>query len=269
MHVSTPRFSLHKTVLALGLTLMGGMFTGNSRAQDIVEDPGAIAQALQQYIAEIQQYAVDTERWVETHQQYLLQAQHYAAQVQFWEQQLIKLKRLQFDLVQMQITFRERPLDYGMDSACPGSPGGLGEMIDGVFQQLIPQLGDDIPTQQLKLCQQIVVAKNSKYNATVDVLGRLIEYQAHFQNIETQRMQVDQTSDPGALAANDNEALRFIDDLNTEMRYWQANMSAYDQYIGDLKDQQAVLAQHALKGGQSTIWSQVVDVVALKAAFSQ
>lgn len=260
------RSFFRRTLLAVGLSLGGGFFIGSSQAVvTIVEDPIAIAKA-------IEEYAKEAARWAETHQHYIDQVQHYAdqmqhyaAQVRFWEQQLIKLQRLQFDLIKLQVNFQKRPLDYGVDNTCPGSEGGIGEIVDGVLHQFVPSLSEDIPTQQRKLCQQIVVTQNYKYNATVELLDRLTQYQQQVQEIETQRMSVGTSQ--GALAANDNEALRFIGRTNTVLNYWRVDMAAYDQYIEDLKSQQAMLAKRAMKGSQSG-WSQVVDAIALKAAFS-
>lgn len=252
------RSPICKIMLALGLSLGGSFYVSSSYAQWIVEDPTSIAKA-------IEEYAKEAERWAETQRHYIDQMQHYADQVRFWEQQLIKLQRLQFDLIKMQVNFQKRPLDYGVENTCPGSGGGIGEMVDGVLHQFIPSLSEDIPTQQRKLCQQIVVAQNYKYNATVELLDRITQYQQQVQEIETQRMSVGTSQ--GDLAANDNEALRFIGRTNTDLNYWRVDMAAYDQYIEDLKSQQAMLAKRAMKGSPNG-WSQVVDAITLKAAFS-
>ena len=99
------------------------------------------------------------------------------------------------------------------------------------------------------------------------MLRTLMQRNQQFQSIESQRDGVG--NDQGALAANDNEAQRFLIRTSMDLDYWQARMKAYNDYIESLKWDQSRLAKRALKGKKGNILGQVVQAAALKAALSK
>jgi hypothetical protein len=245
-----PRTSLSR--LAAGLLLAVGLCCGQANAQVIVNDPTSLGKALQEYAKEAQ-------RWKQTLQQYKDQIAHY-------QQQLINLQNLNLGGSTMTDDFNERDASYGMEDACPGSSGsGLGGILDG-FKNLLPNLQGNLVEEQMKVCQQLVLNDNARYNESVRMLKRLIQRNKDFQNkIQAQRNSVGTSQ--GALAANDNEVSRFITQNSMDVDYWQARMKAYDAREMTLRNDQSRLAKRALNGSNS-LFGQVVQAAALKTALS-
>lgn len=245
-----PRTSLSR--LAAGLLLAVGLCFGHANAQVIVNDPTSLTKALQEYAKEAQ-------RWKQTLQQYKDQIEHY-------QQQLIKLQSLNLGSSTMSDDFNERDASYGMEDACPGSSGsGLGGILDG-FKNLLPNLQGNLVEEQMKVCQQLVLNDNARYNESVRMLKRLIQRNKDFQSkIQAQRNSVGTSQ--GALAANDNEVSRFVAQNTMDVDYWQARMKAYDAREMTLRNDQSRLAKRALNGSNS-LFGQVVQAAALKTALS-
>ncbi len=241
--------------LAAGLLLALGLSAGQANAQMVVNDPVSIANALQEY-------AEQAKRWTDTVKQYQQQLEHY-------KQQLISLQRLNFAQSTMPDTFAERPADYGLEDTCPGARGsGLAGLIQQ-FKSLAPNMQGKLGEEQLKVCARMVLAKNAQYNASADMLKRLIQRNEQFKQVQAQRDKGGTSQ--GALAANDNEVHRFVAQNAMDLDYWQAQMKAYDTYIASLKDDQSRLATAALDGSNNG-WlaplGQIVQAATLKAALS-
>lgn len=232
--------------------LASALFAHQASAQWLTHDATTLVSILEEY-------GKDAQRWSQTIQQYKDQLQHY-------QQQLIPLQNLHFNLLQTQNAFPLRPDNWGVAEACPGA-GGLSGVIEGAIQQTMPTLQNDVVKQQQQLCQQIVVAENTKYNKTVQLLARLIQYQSDYLGIESLRDGV--KSSQGALAANDNDTQRFLARTSTDMQTSRTELAAYDAYIASLKWQQSLLAKRALDGDRTNLWGQVVDAAVLKAALSR
>jgi hypothetical protein len=99
------------------------------------------------------------------------------------------------------------------------------------------------------------------------MLRTLMQRNQQFQSIEAQRDLVGDSQ--GALAANDNEAQRFLIRTSMELDYWQARMRAYNDYIESLKWDQTRLAKRALAGKKTSVVGEVVQAAALKAALTK
>jgi len=205
---------------------------GQAKAQYIVKDPFGLMAKMEQISKDAAEFGKNAERWKST-------ADHY-------QQQLIKLQRLNFGQAQMEDSFAMRPLDYGMDDTCSGPGKGIKDQLVGAFKQLAPQLDGNVVNEQLVICQRMVYAENRKYNDSVTMLKTLLKRSTEFSQIEQQRDGV--SNSQGALAANDNEAYRFVARNQLDLDYWQARMKAYDDYIAALKADHARLAKRALQG---------------------
>lgn len=251
------RSRTQKVALALGLGLAVGLVGTNARAQWMVEDPTAIAKA-------VQEYENQAERWVETHDQYLLQADHYAQQAAFWQQQLVALQALNFSLFTMQNQFQKIAPDYGVQDACPGIQGSLSGDITAALQSFIPQMGGDVVQQQQQLCQLIVMTKNKKYNDTVDYLETVAAQTSQLQGIEVERLK-SVLQDPGKLSANNNEAQRFQGQITSAQQTWETNMKQDDAQIDMLRNVQANLSRRAM-GGSPNVMGSVVNAAVLAGA---
>lgn len=239
---------LHPTTRLAALLLCTCLQSTPAHAQWIVEDPALIQKTAAEYIE-------TAKRWKD-------QYDHY-------QQQLIKLKRLNFQMAQMADNFPERDPNYGVQDACPG-PSGIGGGVGEVFRQVAPNPDEDILQQQRVLCIRMVQAENQQYNETVRMLKRLVQYQRDYQQgIEAQRADVGESQ--GALAANDNETNRFLVRMEMDVQYWMARNKAFDTYIATLGKDHGRLARRALGGkkdGARPILGKLVQAAALKAALS-
>ncbi|MGO1070841.1 hypothetical protein [Lysobacter sp. CA199] len=237
---------------AVAIVFAFAAWAGQACAQTVVNDPMNYAAKLRQIAKDAVEFGKTAQRWSDT-------ANHY-------QQQLIRLQRLNFGQAQMTDTFPPRPADYGMREACPGQ-GGIKEPFAGAFKMAMPKLDGSVIDEQLNLCQRRVYAQNMKYNESVQMLRTLMARNKEFQQIEQQR---DGTgSRQGDLAANDNEAQRFMLRTSMELDYWQARMRAYDDYIEALKWDQSRLANRALDGKKNSLIGNVIQAGVLAAALSK
>lgn len=220
---------------AIGIGFAIAIVGGPVNAQYIVKDPFGLIAKMQQISKDAAEFGKNAQRWKFT-------ADHY-------QQQLIKLRRLNFGQTQMEDSFALRPLDYGMDDACPGPGNGIKDQLAGAFRQALPQLDGNIVGEQMAICQRVIYAENRKYNDSVAMLKTLLRRSQEFGRIEQQRDHVGNSQ--GALAANDNEAYRFVARNQLDLDYWQARMKAYDDYIAALRADHTRLAKRALQGKKS------------------
>ncbi|WP_031372217.1 hypothetical protein [Lysobacter antibioticus] len=218
-------------VIALGLV------AGPANAQLVVNDPVNYGAKLQQIAKDAAEFGKNAQRWKET-------ATHY-------QQQVIKLQRLNFGQLKMEDSFPPRAADYGMEDMCPGPSRGVRDQLTKMFRQVMPQMDGNVVDEQQAICQRMVYAENAKYNESVAMLRTLMQRSREFGQIENQRDSV--SSSQGALAANENEASRFVARNQLELDYWQARMKAYDGYIAALKWDHTRLAKRALRGKKGAL----------------
>ncbi|WP_251044554.1 MULTISPECIES: hypothetical protein [unclassified Lysobacter] len=220
---------------AISIMLVAGLWGNTASAQMITKDPTNFMANMEQVSKSAVEYGKNAERWKST-------AEHY-------QQQLIKLQRLNFGQAQKEDSFALRPLDYGMDDTCAGPGRGIKDQLIGAFKQMAPQLDGNVVNEQLAICQRMVYAENRRYNDSATMLKTLLQRSTEFAQIEQQRDGI--SGSQGALAANDNEAQRFVARNQLDLDYWQARMKAYDDYIAALKADHARLAKRALQGKKS------------------
>lgn len=232
-----------------GAFVLAAALAPTARAQFIVSDPGNLAVAVQDIADKAFQYGEQGKRWSD-------QYKHY-------QQQLIKLQRLQMQQSAMRDDFPERDPAYGMEDLCPGAKR---EGIMGVLGAFNPQLDSDLVAEQRRLCQRRVMADNAKYNESVRMLKQLIQRNREFEQVESQRGDVG--NNQGNLAANDNEAQRFMVRTRMDLDYWQARMKAYDDYIVALQKDQSRLARRALEGKRDSGIGGIIQSEAIKGALS-
>ena len=237
---------------AVSAILIAGLSAGQSSAQMIVKDPFGLMAKMEQISKDAGEFSKNATRWKET-------ADHY-------QQQVIKLQRLNFGQAQMEDSFPARQLDYGMEDMCPGPGRGIKDQLTKAFRQAMPTLEGNVVDEQLAICQRMVYAENAKYNESVSMLRTLMQRSREFAQIEGQRDSV--SGSQGALAANDNEAYRFVARNQLELDYWQARMKAYDDYIAALKWDHTRLAKRALRGKKGAL-DGIVPTDVIKSALGQ
>lgn len=229
--------------------VFGTMALGPVHAQYVVKDPFGLMAKMQQISKDAAEFGKQSQRWQET-------SKHY-------QQQLIKVQRLGFGQAQMEDNFAPRPLDYGMEDRCPGPGGGIKAQITRQFQQAMPKLEGNVVDEQQAVCQRMVYAENARYNESVQMLRKLLQRSREFAQIESQRDGVNDSQ--GALAANDNEAYRFVARNQLDLDYWQARMRAYDDYIVALRADHTRLAKRAMRGKKGAL-DGIVPTDAIKSA---
>jgi hypothetical protein len=220
----------------------------------IVNDPINYGGQVQQISKDAIEFGKTAKRWTDT-------ANHY-------RQQLIRLQRLNFGRTQMVDNFPPRPADYGMEDLCP-SKDGIKAALAGAFKAAMPKLDANVVDEQLAVCQRMVYAENMKYNESVQMLRTLMVRNTEFKQLEAQRDSAG--NHQGDIAANDNEAQRFMLRTSMELDNWQARMKAYDDYIVALKWGQSRLAKRALSGnkGKGQLLGKIIQAGVLKAALSK
>lgn len=220
-----------------------------AHAQLVVTDPGNLGIAIKDLFEKAFQYGEQGKRWTD-------QYKHY-------QQQLVKLQQLQMQRSAMRDDFPERDPAYGMEDLCPGSQRGA---LDRTMSAFDPRMESDLVAEQRRLCQRMVMADNAKYNESVRMLKQLLQRNREFAQIENQRGEVGDKQ--GNLAANDNEAQRFMVRTRMDLDYWQARMKAYDDYIAALQKDQSRLARRALEGKRQGGIGNIIQSEAIKGAFS-
>ncbi|HKT29210.1 hypothetical protein [Dyella sp.] len=262
------RTGLRKKLTVAVVILAGSLTTVTNMAQgvQIVNDPMSLARA-------IEEYAQQESRWIQTAQHYMDQIQHYkdvmqhyADQAAFWQQQLVKLQGLNFQLFTLQNQFTHIPDDYGVSDACPGITTSLAGDITSALQSFIPQMGGDVVKQQRQLCGLIVMTKNKKYNDTVDYLQAVARASSDLTQIQEERFtKVDNSS--GNLDANTNDIGRYQGNLTQAREQWQSNMQQNDAQVQMLQQIQSNLSRRAMQGSPSVLGT-IINSTALKAALS-
>ena len=228
--------------------LMYGMVSGNAAAifgvGDVVIDPTAIAKQ----VAEFKEQA---DRWKKTAENY--------------RQQLISFGGMSFDgtkLTNPDDSFMEVDPDYGLNDACRKKNGdGVMGSISSLFT---PNADNEILGQQLEICRRIVRAENLKYNETVLFLNNLRNRQRDLQRLDGRRDSVG--SEQGKLQALSYDIQRYQQNSKMDLDNWQAMMTAYDSYIGQLNKYQQRLANRALRGKQPDVFTTIVQGAVLQKA---
>lgn len=257
---TSPRVSARQANLILGLALACGLFANNANAQMAVIDPASIAQAATNFGTTVEHYGKEVAQYAKEVSAFETQYTHYM-------QQLISLEHMDFLIPPMSNDFTEIDQTLGVDAECPSptASSGIGSMIGGMLQMVTPDFNQPILVSQQKICQQIVMRRNDKYNLTVRELNRLKGYQTNITSLANQLGNVGTSQ--GMLAGTQSNQQLNSDALETEAKEFEAQITADDKVIQLLQYQQTLLAKKAMRGN-NTILGTVVQATTLKAAFS-
>lgn len=243
-----------RSLAAALLMLFSTMYTACVGAQWVVNDPVQTGNA-------VLHYADMIERWIKT-------AKHYADTVAFWEQQLVKIKSLQFSLFTLKHSFPEIPDNYGVAQACPGAEPSLTD-ITGVLGTLAGNLtSKDITSQQREVCVVIQKTLNRKYSATREYLERIDTQASALRKLADLRLKEVQKS-PGALSSYSADTNKFTADMTQARDTWKTNMEQLDAQLDMLRRRQSVLSRQAIDGPPKTLLGTLVEMGALRAALSR
>ncbi|RDS83376.1 hypothetical protein [Dyella psychrodurans] len=223
-----------KVRIALVISCGVGVFSGSASAQWAVIDMTNIqtnvagfakqlAQTVQQYQTELQQYA-----------QLLSSVQGLNTGMSLLPNQLQPISDPN-SLIQ---------------ANCSGASGN--GLLGNVMNNLTSFMTQSITQSQQQICAQIVSTEVDKYNKTVAMLNQMNTYNTMFQQVQQVGQAVSTLADSGR--AN-NQAQVYSSALATQMSNWQAQMQADDAVIKTLEEQQMILARVALNGSNGSILS--------------
>ena len=251
------RSSFRKTPLMAGLVLACGLFTGNSNAQWIVNDPMVNGTSL----------ADMAQSWGEFVEQY----NRWQTQLSEFRDALTKVTSIvqnpSLMLSNFDTSLNTIDIDHGAEMQCP-APQGSGFSFDSpasLFASLVPSASDDSVKKQWVLCNQIVRLKNRKYNDVVTFAKSAEARSTEVKNIMTQVGGPNGDKTEGANRASMLRATMLMNQQLTEMNYAQAKMTAYDSAIDRLQRESNGYAVQMLNGKKSLI-GQAVSLAALKGA---
>ncbi|MGJ7491920.1 hypothetical protein [Variovorax sp. ZT4R33] len=238
---------LSTVVARIALSMAAVGFTVGAAAQGVlVNDKVSIAK-------QVAEYGEQATRWTKTLAQY---KQMIATVMNLDFKSLLPTAQLQ------KITDTAKLIQQ----ACPGS----GSLVTDLISSIGPMdfNSASIKQNQDRICQNIVQLRITSYNETVDMLGRLQQYNGLFQQIDQLRnMASGSESSVGDMQANTNEAVRNTNKLQNEMSNWQARMTIYETAIKTLESQQSVLASVALKG-KASLTGKAIQAATFAGAFS-
>lgn len=254
---------LLKGTLALALALASGLPANRAEAAGVpVIDFSAIFQSAQQFFERNQ-------NWLETKAQYASVLAHYKDQVAFWQEQLVKIQGMQFELFKINQQYEPILETYGVKERCPGvDPGILGSFVNSLKSALPDVLNMDgnINDKQNQICAQLVIADNKKYNFTVDYFKQLSKETDSLVALQTLRLNAVDKS-PGNMEALAGETARFQANITSAKSTWEAQLNQQDAEIDLLKKQQGILTRRAINGSP-TLVGELVGAAVLKGAFT-
>lgn len=188
-----------------------------------------------------------------------------------WTQQLNHMKQQVIQIQSMLSSIgmpANQPLtkvgdNYLVAESCSSGGGGFSLATLASVFKLNPD--GDVMEQQKQICVNIRVARNKKFDYTVDFVQKTApQMQSMLDKLNSQR---NSNNNQGNLQAVDSDSMRMANDLALKFQIWEGQMKAYDTYIASMEENQRVLAKTALKGKQ-TILGTFVKTAALKTALS-
>lgn len=215
-----------------------------------------------------QQFWTRSQEWIETQAQYASVLKHYTDQVAFWQEQLVKLQGLQYDIFNITQTYKPIPPTYGVQERCPGAStsiiSSIGSQLTSALTESINADGN-IASSQDEICVKTVVAENKKYNFTVQYFAQLSLETSALTRLQMLRLSSIQQSTANMIALS-GDTSRFQANIASAKSTWEAQMLQQDTEISLLKTQQSIFARRAMNGKPSIVGS-LVNAAVLEAVF--
>lgn len=242
-----------------GPTLLGTLATALlmlspplARASMPVIDVAAIANMIRQYAEQIREFEA--------------QVQHWSGEIQHWTDMKSLIGNLTSQLQLVTTDMQHVAKDYMVKEQCGGGGGSIDDIVNSLLGSALDALNPDgdITKQQQEICAQMVMVRNKMFNETVDYVQDVAK---DAEDLNKLVGELDTETTPGALGgiqANAN-ALQVKTTARSEL--WSTRQSTYQAQLQYLQFRQQALARAAL-GGTPNVLGQIVDTVALKAAFS-
>jgi conjugal transfer/entry exclusion protein len=236
---------------AASVLLLFGLTGGRAGAQVLVTDVESNATQQSELAKQVLQYEK--------------QIQQYTTQLEQLRNMLTKIESLGTGISLVPKTLE--PLsgsdqDKLVDQACPGasSGGAIGSAISG----MLGGSNQPITERQNLICREIVMIQIDEYNITAHALGSLTAQASTVQKLNDI---INSISTFGESSSATSQAEQFMSQLKLAGDTWQKQIEADEKMVATLRQQQGVLAKVALNGS-NTVLGNVVQAVALKAAFT-
>jgi len=240
---------LCRATFFMALTAGAGLYTTPTKAQWWTQDNQSIwKQAIE--------FGKEAQRWGQTWQ-------HFQDQVAFWQDNLVTLQNLQYELLRTKAQFKRLPANFGVAEDCPGAAPLDGD-ITSALSTAFGELTQDIATQQNAICVMIRQTKTQRFNNTVDYLNQLENQTSTLAKLANLRLGSVGTS-PGKMAGLQDQTARFNVDVQQARDSWKTTDEQLEAQIHALEDKQDILAKVALNGKQ-TVLGTVVNAATLEIA---
>jgi hypothetical protein len=243
--------------IVLTAALLGGAPESKATGLPVVDISHIIA-TLQSQLNDLMQYAKQVQGMATDYA-------HYKAVMDHYRQQLIRLQRMASSLSFSGTQALDKvPDDYMVEETCHANAAGLNlkSLLSGF--RLDPK--GDFVAQQRAICTLRQVARNQKFNETIDFLTRIRdETQSELNTMATRQDGGGETQ--AAMQTATADAVATDARLNAVYENYSSKVQMYDSQIVALDDMQKTLASMALKGENNPIGT-MVKTATLKAALS-
>lgn len=218
-----------------------------------VIDIAAITNMIRQYAEQVREFGA--------------QVQHWNGEIQHWTDMKSLIGEVTSQLTEITTNMQHVDNDYMVKEQCGGDGiGSIDDIVDGMLGAALDAINPsgDITKQQYEICVQMVMVQNKMFNDTVTYAQRVAD-DANELNQLVGKLGTETT--PGAMDGILANASTLQNKSEKRGDMWSARQKAYQAQLAYLQFRQRALARAAL-GGSPTVVGQIVDVAALKAAFS-
>jgi hypothetical protein len=166
----------------------------------------------------------------------------YKDEYDHWKEQIISLGGLKDSTLGMTDTFTERSPTYLMAQTCKG---GSTISLSSLMSAFSLNPNGKIKEQQREICQRIVLSENAKYNESVKMLKKVRKTSDAITAISEKLPSKPTKGEIDSLQNNiDQLQLR----ASADMQYTTTVITAYDNYIASLQQNQTLLTKSAMSG---------------------
>ncbi len=245
-----PRTQLRGLLIAAGVLVSAP----SAQAQMVVSDPPGLVQQMLQYFMDGKEYVEEAKRWDEQ-----------ASQIKDMKS---IFNALEFEMGLPEGMRMEAVADnYLVEKVC-GKGSGASLLQQG-FAALNIGKSADAKREQRSICVSIQMAKNRRYNDSLEFLEKTIRQAKDAERLNLKSRNSDKNSS-GSVQATQSDSARLANQLQVLAQEWSTRMQAYDAYIAAMQTRQNVIARAAFKGdSHARAVTDVVKTIALKKALDQ
>lgn len=246
-----------RTAAALTVALGCVLSSRPAAAQWIVSDPAT------ELSTAFTQVSTTTSQ-IEAASEYVQTAVRWKATWDHYYQQIARfMSMVRNPTLSSKVSFSPVPLDFGVQEKCGGT-GGFSFSLSSLANTLVPDFNGNIMENQRKICAQIQMLENQKYNATVRYVQEIApSLKQDLENIDQQRRA---NNEQGTLQAIQEASLRLQNQQKLSEDELTTQVKSCDTLIAALTEMQKNLARQALKGKPDPVIGTLVKTATLEAA---